>query len=87
MRLTLGRSKFKIRILYKSGASHSQWFTEFTATVNNDNSIHRIKWNVFDQNIQPIHMNVDNVDAIYQEDYRINLFYCIYINTIGYFIK
>ena len=32
MKLTFGCSKFKIRILYKSGNSIDHWFTKFTTT-------------------------------------------------------
>ena len=79
MKLTLGRSKFKIRILYKSGNSHSQWYVKFST----NQEISEAAWQTVDQNIKPIVMKVDNVEAIYQEDYRINLFHFIYANTIG----
>ncbi len=83
MKLTFGLSKFKIRIMYKNGNDQSMWFREFTATLNQDNSVHAMKWHTVDQNIKPIHMHVDQIEAIYQTDYRINVFYFIYANTIG----
>jgi hypothetical protein len=83
MRITLGRSKFKMRILYKSGNSHSQWYTKF----NTNQDLTSAEWLTADQNIKPVVMGISEVEAIYQEDYRVNLFTVIYANTIGLFIK
>ena len=83
MKLTLGRSKFKIRIMYKNGNCHSQWFTKFK--TNQD--LISAEWNTADQNIKPLVMGIEAVEAVWQVDYRVNLFYVIWANTIGPFVK
>jgi len=83
MQLTFGRSKFQIKIMYKNGSEHSQWFVKYTATLNRDNSVSELTWQTVDQNIKPIHVHVDEIMAIFQTDYRINVFYFLYANSIG----
>ena len=79
MLLTFGRSKFKIRIMYKNGNSHSQWFVKF----NTNTDLSKATWETHEFNIKPIVMNIEAVEAVWQEDYRINVFYMIWANTIG----
>jgi len=79
MKITLGKSKCKIRILYKSGNSHSQWYTKFSTLQD----LTEASWTTAEQNIKPLVMNIERIEAIYQEDYRLNLFHFIYANTIG----
>jgi len=83
MKLTFGRSKMKIRVLYKSGNSHSQWFVKFVTQQD----LSQAEWLQAEQNIRPIKLGIDNVEAIWQEDYRINLFYFLWVNTVGHLLK
>lgn len=83
MKLTLGSSKFKIRFLYKSGNSHSQWFTSFTTVQD----LTRAEWTTAHPNIKPIVMGLDDLEAVWQEDYRVNLFYFLWVNTFGALLK
>ena len=81
MLLTFGRTKCKIRVMYKNGNCHSQWYTTFKT----NQALDQASWTTFDQNIKPIVMNIEAVEAIWQTDYRINVFYVLYVNTFGKF--
>jgi hypothetical protein len=83
MKLTLGRTKSKIRVLYKSGNSHSQWFIKFVTVQD----LSEVKWQQADHNIRPLVMGIGEVEAVWQEDYRINLFAFLWANTFGYLLK
>lgn len=69
--VTLFRTKFRVRILYKSGNSHEFWCTEF-----NKNG-HQWSWHSVTQGNQPILIGVDDIEAVYQTAGRINIFRAI----------
>lgn len=64
MKLTLGRTKYRLRVLYKSGNSHIFWAYEFTMNAN------AIRWKHCHDDNKPLHLNYEAVEAIYQVDYR-----------------
>ncbi len=77
---TLFRTKFKVRILYKSGNSHEFWTTHFSVK-NGD-----WKWNAVTQTNNPILLGVDEIEAVYQVGGRLNVFTWIWqVITPPYF--
>jgi hypothetical protein len=75
-----------MRILYKSGNSHEQWFTKFRINTRIDGG-KEYSWETLDQNIHPLVMGVDEIEACWQVDYRVNLFHVLWANTFGYLLK
>jgi hypothetical protein len=64
--ITLFKSKIKIRILYKSGNSHEVWVTRFV--IENGTW----SWTSADSNLRPIFLGVDEIEAVFQVDVRVN---------------
>lgn len=63
--ITLFRTKFKIRILYKSGNSQEFWVTQFT--IHNGTYTCRSIGKV-----HPLDMAAEYIEAVYQIDQRTN---------------
>ncbi len=77
---TLFRTKFKIRILYKSGNSHEFWVTTFD--IKNG----KWTWSSVTQTNNPLIIGVDDVEAVYQVGGRLNVFTWIWqVITPPYF--
>ena len=53
-------TKFKIKILYKSGNSHEFWVYSFE--INNNG----VSWDHCDDYNRPIKLGLDNIEAIFQ---------------------
>ena len=68
---TLFRTKFKVRVLYKSGNSHEFWCTKFK--VHNG----QWEWVTVTQSNTPILLGVDDIEAVYQVKARLNVFTAI----------
>ena len=66
--VTLFRTKFKVRVLYKSGNQQEFWCTEFN--VKNGHWT----WNAVTQTNNPIMLGVDDVEAVWQVGGRLNIF-------------
>lgn len=66
--LTLFKTKFKVRILYKSGNSHEFWVTEFNLSKAQASwkSAHPVK--------RPLLLGLEEVEAVWQVDARVNVF-------------
>lgn len=69
--LTIFRSKVRIKVLYKSGNSHEAWFTTFTKDRNT------WSWETVTQSNSPVIMGVDDIEAVWQVNARINVFTAI----------
>lgn len=81
---TLFRTKFKIRILYKSGNSHEFWCTTFKR--ENTGSGVTYSWQTVTQTNAPILIGVDEIEAVYQVGGRLNIFTLIWqVITPPYF--
>ena len=68
---TLFRTKFRIRILYKSGNSHEFWCTKFN--ISNGTW----EWHAVTQSNYPIQLGVDEIEAVWQTGGRLNVFRAI----------
>ena len=67
-KLTLGRNKFLIRILYKSGQDQIMWVYNFDCQF--PNTLEKVSYTVVSATTTPIFIGVDNIEAIWQVDYR-----------------
>jgi len=67
--LTFGRSKFQVRILYKSGNEFSGWFVKFKITPGE-----QVLWETVDNNARPLIIGIDDIEAVFQTDARVNIF-------------
>lgn len=76
--ITLFGTKFKIRILYKSGSSEEFWVKKFT--VNQDGSMKWITYNTIKMPLS-IATDITDIEAVWQVAVRINIF--TYILNIG----
>ena len=66
---TLFRTKFKIRVLYKSGNSHEFWATQFNISKAGEWT-----WAAVTQTNNPIKLGVDDVEAVWQTGGKLNIF-------------
>lgn len=66
--LTLFKTKFKVRILYKSGNSHEFWATEFNFSKA------EASWKQANPAKRPVMLGVDNIEAVWQVEARVNVF-------------
>lgn len=57
------KTKFKVRINYKSGHSVDFWVYKFTC--NRDGSI---EWTSIDPRFRPVDMGVEHIESIWQVD-------------------
>lgn len=57
------RTKYKVRINYKSGHSEEFWVYRFTVNKNGS-----IEWETVNPKIRPIDMGVDKIESIWQVD-------------------
>ena len=64
-RYTLGKTKFKVRILYKSGNEMTFWVDEFSAKCAGG-KLDQISWKGSYSDCHPLHLGVDNIEAIQQ---------------------
>lgn len=64
-RYTLGKTKFKIRVTYRSGNEMTFWTNEFSANCDNG-KLERISWKGAHGNCYPLHLGVDDIEAIQQ---------------------
>lgn len=69
--LTLFKTKYKVRVCYKSGSYVDQWYTAFT--LNSPHAARKAEW-VSAGTSRPIFMNLDEVESIWQVSCRINVF-------------
>lgn len=69
---TLGPTKYKIRILYKSGNEHTFWCRSFSVQKKRAN-ISEIKWTTMTPANTPIEIGVNNVESIWQVGARVNV--------------
>jgi hypothetical protein len=73
--LTLFKTKFKVRILYKSGNSHEVWMTKLN--YNKSGIETKITWEAAYRSHGPVlfapNLN-DDIEAIWQVGMRLNVF-------------
>jgi hypothetical protein len=77
MSITLFRSKFLVRIIYKNGASVEMWFHQFQFDRNNAVSGPngtKVTWECVGNGSSPIVMNTEEIMAIYQMKICVNVF-------------
>ena len=65
--ITLSKSQFKMRILYKSGNSQEFWCTKFTYNDGTYNWKHS-------GDVNPIILGADSIEAVYQMKTKANIF-------------
>jgi hypothetical protein len=74
--VTLFRTKFKVRILYKSGNVQDVWMVKFKHTCESDR-ITSLEYETVSQKTCPLFLGLDNIEAAWQVNARINLFRAI----------
>lgn len=70
--MTFGRSRCKIRILYRSGNVQEMWFLTFnwSRAANGDNSL---EWKEYYRSEQPMKIGVDDIEAIFQIGTKVSI--------------
>lgn len=67
MTVTLGETRFLVRILYKSGNSQEVWLKSFTTTNASDGAIRSMEWKEYGTTAIPISIGaVENIEAVFQ---------------------
>jgi hypothetical protein len=90
MSVTLFRSKFLVRIIYKNGVSVDMWFRKFHFDRNVNQEGTKVTWESTGNGSCPIVINCEEVMAIYQMKTCVNVFWYIpqmVIEIIKYFRK
>lgn len=62
-----GRSRIKVRILYKSGNSHECWMIYFMLKDN------KYSWETYGSNIRPIDIGVGEIEAIWRIEAKLSI--------------
>lgn len=60
MSLTFGKTKYRLRVLYKSGNSHCFWVYDFSIDGG------RWEWTAVDDDNKPIALGASEVEAVFQ---------------------
>lgn len=67
MTVTLGRPRYLVRILYKSGNSQDTWFSSFNITRKKDGTIVGTDWKEYEAATCPISVGAtEDIEAVYQ---------------------
>jgi len=74
--ITLFRTKFKVRILYKSGNVQDVWMVKFNIKSESDR-VTSLEYKTVSQKTCPLFLGLDNIEAAWQVHGRINLFRAI----------
>jgi len=76
--ITLFSTKYKVRILYKSGNSHEMWVKSLDITMKDSSlkgaTLTGAKWEIVNNTTMIMFLNVDQIEAIFKTDSRVNLF-------------
>jgi hypothetical protein len=68
-KLTLGKTKYQIRILYKSGQDQLVWAYNFHCNSNSQ-AIEDVTYTTVYPTSMPIFLGLDDIEAVWQVDYR-----------------
>lgn len=60
---------YKVRINYKSGISETHWFTDFKYSKDHSGAM-TMKWAPAFTNARPVLLGVDDVESVWQVDYK-----------------
>lgn len=62
-----GRSRIKVRVLYKSGNSHECWMIYFKESDD------RYSWETYGSNIRPINIGANEIEAIWRIEAKLSI--------------
>lgn len=81
MSITLFRTKFLTRIIYKNGASVDMWFYQFQFDRNNAVAPNgtKVTWECVGDGSSPIYVNSEEIMALYQMKMCVNVFSWIFL--------
>ena len=70
LKVTLGHTKFKIRIVYKSGYYHDFWVYKFDGNQGDGSGLKSVSWIPASSGNDPVFIGLNNIESVYQINYR-----------------